>query len=217
MVKSASAVNAAPVAKPSTARTKLAWTRRASTEDRRKEIFRSLGLALRERGVALLTMQDIAGRLGITKGNLYYYFKDKQDLIYRCHLACMRVSLDALAESRRSKRRAGERLRAVLAKHIRAITDEVYGAVMLTDLESLTPLQRRRYVAMRDRFERGVRQLIHEGIAAGEFRRVDPRVAGFAILGAINWIPKWYDPRGELSAAEIAQMFTDFLVRSLEA
>ena len=105
----------------------------------------------------------------------------------------------------------------MLAKHIRAITDEVYGAVMLTDLESLTPLQRRRYVAMRDRFERGVRQLIHEGIDAGEFRRVDPRVAGFAILGAINWIPKWYDPRGELSAAEIAQMFTDFLVRSLEA
>lgn len=217
MVKPIPAVKAAAAVHAPSARTKLAWTRRASTEDRRKEIFRSLGLALRERGVALLTMQDIAGRLGITKGNLYYYFKDKQDLIYRCHLACMRVSLDALGESRRSKKRAGERLRTVLAKHIRAITDEVYGAVMLTDLESLTALQRRRYVAMRDRFERGVRQLIHEGIAAGEFRRVDPRVAGFAILGAINWIPKWYDPRGELSAAEIAQMFTDFLVRSLEA
>jgi hypothetical protein len=105
----------------------------------------------------------------------------------------------------------------VLGQHIRAITDEVYGAVMLTDLESLTALQRRRYVAMRDRFEHGVRQMIREGIERGEFRKVDPRLAGFAILGAINWIPKWYDPRGALSAAEIADAFADFLVGALEA
>src|SRR3990167_7498805 len=67
--------------------TKLAWRRRASHEDRSREIFRSLGLVLRERGVASLTMQEIARRLGITKGNLYYYFRDKQDLLYKCHLA----------------------------------------------------------------------------------------------------------------------------------
>lgn len=200
-----------------TAAPRLVWTRRASTEARRKEIFRSLGLALRERGLASLTMRDIAARLGITKGNLYYYFKDKQDLLYRCHLACMRVSLDALEASRRAGRPPGERLRRVLGQHIRAITDEVYGAVMLTDLESLTALQRRRYVAMRDRFERGVRQMIREGVERGEFRKVDPRLAGFAILGAINWIPKWYDPRGALSAGEIADAFADFLVGALEA
>lgn|SRR5574341_573505 len=197
--------------------TKLAWKRRASHEDRGREIFRSLGLVLRERGVASLTMQEIARRLGITKGNLYYYFRDKQDLLYQCHLACMKLSLLALKESRRSPKGPAERLRAVLTQHIRAITDEVYGAVMLTDLESLAPLQRRRYVVMRDRFERGVRALIREGIARDEFREVDPRLAGFAILGAINWIPKWYSPNGPLSAAAIAEAFADFLVTALEA
>lgn len=180
--------------------TTLAWKRGASAEDRRKEIFRSLGLVLRERGLASLTMQDIADRLGMTKGNLYYYFKDKQ----------------ALAQTRRSRRSPAERLRAVLTQHIRAITDEVYGAVMLTDLESLTALQRRRYVAMRDRFEHGVRALIRDGLRRGEFKKVDARLAGFAILGAINWIPKWYNPRGELSSAAIAESFVDFLVAALE-
>jgi AcrR family transcriptional regulator len=195
---------------------RLAWRRRASWEARRTEIFRSLGLALRERGLASLTVQDIADRLGMTKGNLYYYFRNKQDLLYGCHVACMRLSLRALAEVRRSAEPPGTRLRRVLTRHIRAITDEVYGAVLLTDLESLTPLQRRRYVAMRDRFERGVRQLIREGRRRREFRKLDARLAGFAILGAINWIPKWYDPRGALSSAEIAEAFADFLVTALE-
>lgn len=198
-------------------RAPLQWTRRASVEERRREIFRSLGVALRERGLASVSMRDIADRLGITKGILYYYFENKQDLLYRCHLACMRLSLEALERAGRSDAGPAERLRTVLREHIRAITDEVYGAVLLTDLESLTPAQRRRYVSMRDRFERGVRALIGEGVTRGEFRKVDPRLAGFAILGAINWIPKWYDPRGELSAAEIADAFADFLVEGLQA
>jgi AcrR family transcriptional regulator len=198
-------------------RPRLVWRRRASPEARRTEIFRSLGLVLRERGLASLTMQEIADRLGMTKGNLYYYFKDKQDLLYRCHVSAMRLSLKALDEMRKSGEPPATRLRTLLTRHIRAITDEVYGAVLLTDLESLTPAQRRRYVALRDRFERGVRQLIREGIERGEFRKIDVRLAGFAILGAINWIPKWYDPRGELSSAAIADIFADFLVGGLEA
>jgi len=201
---------------PALLATTLAWRRRASRDARRTEIFRSLGLALRQRGLASLTMQAIADQLGMTKGNLYYYFKNKQDLLYGCHVACMRLSLRALEEVRRSAEPPGTRLRRVLTRHIRAITDEVYGAVLLTDLESLTPLQRRRYVAMRDRFEHGVRQIIRAGMQRREFRKLDPRLAGFAILGAINWIPKWYNPRGALSSAAIAEAFADFLVTALE-
>jgi AcrR family transcriptional regulator len=162
-------------------------------------------------------MREIAERLGMTKGNLYYYFRDKQDLLYRCHLRCMRLSLAALREVGKSPDPPGARLHRLLAQHIRAITDEVYGTVILTDLESLTPAQRRQYVRMRDHFERGVRAVIREGVTKGEFRKVDPRLAGFAVLGAINWIPKWYTPQGELSAAAIAEAFADFFVAALEA
>jgi AcrR family transcriptional regulator len=162
-------------------------------------------------------MREIASRLGMTKGNLYYYFQDKQDLLYQCHVRCMRLSLVALREVGASSDPPRLRLRQLLTRHIRAITDEVYGAVILTDLESLSPPQRRRYIAMRDRFERGVRALIRDGMARGEFRKVDPQVAGFAILGAINWIPKWYDPEGPLSAAAIADAFSDLFIAGLEA
>ena len=193
------------------------WGAAASVDERKDEILRELGAAVRERGFGALTMKDVADRLGLVKGNLYYYFKSKQELLYHCHIKSMQISLRALEEVERSRAAPGERLRALLVRHIRGIAEESYGAVFLTDLESLTPAQRRRYVALRDRFEHGVRALIKAGIARGEFRRQDPRIAGFAILGAINWIPKWYRPDGELSSGAIAEQFADFLLRSLHA
>ena len=193
------------------------WGAAESVDERKDEILRELGAAVRERGFGALTMKDVADRLGLVKGNLYYYFKSKQELLYHCHIKCMEASLRALEEAERSRAAPSERLRTLLVRHIRGISDEAYGAVLLTDLESLTLAQRRKYVALRDRFEQGVRALIKAGIARGEFRRQDPRIAGFALLGAINWIPKWYRPDGELSSQEIAEQFADFFLRSLYA
>jgi len=193
----------------------MRWGAAESVDERKDEILRELGAAVRERGFGALTMKDVADRLGLVKGNLYYYFKNKQELLYHCHIKCMEVSLRALEEAERSRAAPSERLRTLLVRHIRGISDEAYGAVLLTDLESLTLAQRRKYVALRDRFEQGVRALIKAGIARGEFRRQDPRIAGFALLGAINWIPKWYRPGGELSSQEIAEQFADFFLRSL--
>lgn len=186
-------------------------------ELRRYEILRSLGLVLQERGLAGITMEEIARKLGMTKGSLYYYFEDKDDLLYQCHLRCIPVSMKALRKSKSKTLPPDIRLRELLAAHVRGITDEVYGAVILTDLESISPPRRRRIVALRDAFERGVRDIIREGIEQGVFRKVDIKLAGFALLGAINWIPKWYDPRGRLSSVEIAEQFADFFVSALRA
>jgi len=186
-----------------------------SIEERRDEILRTLAAFLRERHLSALKMQDIADRLGMTKGNLYYYFKSKHDILFHCHMKAMEHSLAALDEVLAMPLSPGDKLHTLLVRHIRSITDEAYGAVLLTDLENLTRPQRRRYVALRDRFEMGVRSLIEEGIAQGEFADQDVNLAGFAILGAVNWISKWYNARGPRTAQEVAVAFADFFRRGL--
>jgi hypothetical protein len=89
--------------------------------------------------------------------------------------------------------------------------------VLLHDIDTLTPARRRKYVALRDQFERGVRELIEAGIGGRELPAQDVRTAGFAILGAINWIPKWYRADGELSARAIAERFADMFMAALRA
>jgi len=193
------------------------WSgRRSPKRSRRDSILQSVGLVLRDSRLSSLTMQDIALQLGITKGNLYYYFRDKQDILYQCHMRCMEISLDALhaAQGEIGPRRAC--LRTLLVRHISGMLENGFGAVLLTDLDNLSPPQRKRYVAKRDEFEAGVRELITTGVARGEFDCGDVKLASLAMLGAINWMPKWYQPQGALPASAIAEGMTDFLMRSLE-
>ena len=60
-----------------------------------------------------------------------------------------------------------------------------------------------------------MRRLIDQGIREGAFRAVHSKVAAFAVLGAINWIARWYRPEGGLAAGELGEEFADHLVRGL--
>lgn len=162
-------------------------------------------------------MEEVAEHLGLVKGNIYYYFKDRQDLIFHCHVSCLQISLEALAEVRKMAAGPRQRLRHLLMRHIEAIVGSEYGGALLADMDEMQPAQRRRYIAMRDKFEVAVRELIQEGVAKGEFRRTNIPLAGFAILGSINWMPKWYDPGGALAPPAIAEWFADFFLEALTA
>ena len=192
------------------------WQARGNAAERRDVIMRGLNSVLRKRRRAhTLRMKDVADHLGLVKGNLYYYFKSKEDLIYHCHVKCAQASLAALARVKNSGGSAATRLHTLLVEHILTMIEGDYGAVMLADIDGMTPARRRDYVKLRDEFELGVRSLIKQGVAAGEFAAANVRTAGFAILGAINWIPKWYKPGGELAAGAIARQYADFFIRAL--
>ena len=84
------------------------------------------------------------------------------------------------------------------------------------EVKSLSPGRRAEIIAARDRYERDVRRMVQRGIRAGTFRSVDAKVAVFAILGAINWIARWYRPGGAMRAEELGARFADQLMGGLE-
>lgn len=70
---------------------------------------------------------------------------------------------------------------------------------------------------MRDQYEQAYQQCIQEGIEQGIFEAQDVKMASYVVLGALNWIPNWYNPRGSLSKEQIGRMFAEQLVRGLLA
>lgn len=182
---------------------------------RREAILRSVASVLRNSRFSSLTMEDVAAELGITKGNLYYYFKDKRDILYQCHMRSMEISLVALKEALQRGRTPAEKLRLLLTGHVRGVVDDGFGGILQTDLENLRSDQRNQYVRKRDELESGVRRLIEEGNRAGEFECPNVKLAGFAILGAINWIPKWYRSNGPLTPEQISVEMVDYFLRGL--
>ena len=191
--------------------------RRLKTEQKKIEILQSAAEAFRRNGYTATTMADISEKLLMTKGNLYYYFKNKEEILYFCQDYSLNLLLELMEQVQQSDDPPEEKLRRLIISHLSIILDELKASAMHADFQMLSPKLLRKVVEKRDRFERSVRQIIQEGSDQGRFVQCDPKLVTFAILGAINWAVKWFSPEGPLSAEEIGEQFADYFIRGLRS
>jgi TetR/AcrR family transcriptional regulator len=184
-------------------------------EGRRVEILKTAAAAFRRRGYHGASVDEIASALSMTKGNLYYYFKNKEEILYACHDYSLNLILGVMDEIRGEDIRADEKLRRLVVAFVHLIIDELHSTALTLDLQALSPSLLRKVIARRDRFDRGLRAIIQEGIDEGLFAQADTKLVAFAIMGAVNWIPKWFNPDGRASSEQVGQTFADFLVGGL--
>jgi AcrR family transcriptional regulator len=181
------------------------------------EILKSAAAAFRRLGYHGATVERIAAALHMTKGNLYYYFRSKEEILYACHEYSLDRLLELLAAIEQSAAPPDEKLRRLIVAFVHTILDELHGTALFLDLEALSPAHLKAVVARRDRFDHGMRQLLEDGIRTGVFRPLDPKLTSFAILGAVNWIPRWFRPDGAASSQEVADRFARYLVDGLRS
>lgn len=159
---------------------------------------------------------DAGQKARIRKATLYHYFSSKQELLYLTLLEAVSGALaqaQKIVESDASSRR---KLRLFLIDHIESIVLNLEAVtVFLEEGRYLEKAYREKYVSMRDKYEKLLRRIIEEGMARGEFRKIDPKIMGFAILGMCNWMIRWYDPNGPLSARKIAIRYVNILEKGL--
>jgi AcrR family transcriptional regulator len=188
---------------------------RAKRQRRRTEILHSALRAFRARGYHATTLEDIAAALGMRSAALYHYFPDKEAILYACHREGLAEVERVLADARARHATARERLAHAIREHVRVMTDTLEGSALALEMSALSPRHRAEVIAQRDRYERGLRDIVAEGVGSAEFRALDPKLAVFAILGAINWVARWYRPDGSMQAPELGTQFADHLIHGL--
>jgi AcrR family transcriptional regulator len=181
----------------------------------RVEILKSAAAAFRRLGYHGATVEEIAAALHMKKGNLYYYFRNKEEILFACHQYSLDRLLAILDEIERSPITPEQKLRQLIRSFVHTILDELHGTALGLDLEALSPAHLRTVIARRDRFDKGMREVLKEGIRSGTFVYADAKLLSFAILGAVNWIPRWYSPNGPSTSEEIAERFADYLIAGL--
>lgn len=192
--------------------------RERKTRLKREAILRSAAAAFRRRGYHGTSMEDISEDLLMTKGSLYYYFTDKEEILYACHDFSLDKVLGILHAVTREQAGASatEKLGALVQGLVDVIIDELGGSALTLEFSALRPELLSKIVKKRDEFERGLRAIVAEGIKSGEFRKQDPKLAGFAMLGAMNWIGRWYRPEGTYTAQDIGKAYAEQFVKGLK-
>ncbi|MFL6200923.1 MAG: TetR/AcrR family transcriptional regulator [Thermoanaerobaculia bacterium] len=186
---------------------------------RKREILEGASRVFRARGLHAAGMRDIAAELGMAVGNLYYYFRDKEDLLAFVQESALARLLEMAARVRALDLPADQKLRLLLEEHVVSLNDPgegTPGSLAHLEVEALGEERRAAVLARRDEYEQIVRSLIEEGMDQGLFRRADPKVASLALLGSVNWTVKWFRPEGGKSAREIGRQIAEMMVRSLK-
>lgn len=192
--------------------------RRELVED---QIFAVASKLFAERGFAGVSVQDIADAMGMTRPALYYYFKNKDELLAQL------VSETTEAPAAEIQRLAAYpdsdatgRFRHVAhAMALRRATDpNRFLLLVRSEAELPSDLAAAHRSAQRATLRELIR-LIEAGIQSGQFRPVDARTTALALIGMCNWIAWWQSSLGSRSPSEIADQIADLalaMVRHLD-
>lgn len=201
-------------------------TRTVRRRARRDAILEAAADAFLSRGYAATSIDDIADRLGASKGRVYHYFRTKGDIFVGIHRKALEIMLDNVRRDADASATPTTRLRCMAATHARLMMDEsgfMRLAAQLAEMQLAGEGRTRQsdideVYALRDEYEAMFEAVISEGMAAGEFVDGDPGVVTKAVLGSLNWISVWYRPRsGNASrrSRDIAEAMADYVTRGV--
>jgi AcrR family transcriptional regulator len=187
------------------------------SETRRREILHAAATVFREHGYNDAGMRDIADAADLSPGNLYYYFKGKQEILFFCQDRALDQMLASLEEAKKQDGEITARLYTLIQAHLHCMLGDLEGSIAHLMIGGLPPELRERLIDKRDQYEQGIRELIEQGIERGEFAPLDSTLVTRALLGASNWTAQWFNPEGRQSVEKIADTLADYLVRGLIA
>ena len=180
-------------------------------ELKREAVLKEAGRAFSTRGYHNTSLDDVANALQISKGSLYSYVKDKEEILFECHKIGNAISARALEYGISQGGNGFNMLRNILLREIELLTSEFGAYSVLTEIDALRPGHRHIVAAERNRLVQGMHDIVKQGMADGSIRRVNSNIVLMIFVGAINWLPRWSTP-GEMTPEELATNMTDILL-----
>ena len=157
-----------------------------------------------ERGYDATSMDELAGRLGVTKSAIYHHVPSKVELL---RLALDRA-LDALfavtEEAGATTGPAIERLEHVVRGSVRVLAAELPFVTLLLRVRGNSDVERAALDRRRE-FDRVVTRLVRAAEREGAVRTdVDAAVISRLLFGTVNSLTEWYRPDGGLTPDDLA-------------
>lgn len=185
--------------------------------DRKQQIFTTARSLFSERGYPATTVRDIAREMNIQAGSLYAHIQSKEDVLWEIVERAAEQFIGAVEPVANGDAPAPQMLRAMVRAHLRVVADNLADAtVYLHEWRYLSEARRALIKAQRNRYECLYRQVIEQGIQSRHFAPCDPKMAALMVLSAVNWLPQWYNPNGPLSPIQVADSFSELVLRGLE-
>jgi AcrR family transcriptional regulator len=188
---------------------------------RRREILQRATECFDRKGYANTTLDDIARAVGIKREGIYYYFRNRAQILLEIIEPQSVALVDGIGAIVGNTALAPrDKFQAAIRNHLERF--DRYCLEMTVSMRDGRfdgePEVRDTMVRIWKAYETSWARLIAEGQAAGDFRRIgDPKMLAFGILGMCNWLARWYDPRKSVTIEALIDSYTELLSGGLFA
>lgn len=190
----------------------------SSHPNSRSGIVRSAAKNFAKYGYEGTSLDQIAKQAGVHKSTLYHYIRSKKELLLDVLVTplseCLQRLEAVLCDEGLDVR---GQLEALLRIHLNFMFShrDVF-VIFVRERNALRGYRKARlYFEMIERYDQIFYGTMKEGIASGDFRETDPRVASLVLLGGCNWMVEWYKSTGRLSRHELEDTVVEFLLQSV--
>jgi len=177
-----------------------------------EEIVRAAAVCFSGVGYHATRLETIAAKVGVSKVTLYRYVSSKEELLWRVFERTIDSFQGGLRAILDQKLPADETLRQVIRHQVRLLTShQPFLTVFFSEEGGLPANLARRVSQIKRQYDRAIERVVRQGIRQRILPDTDPILLVFAILGACNWLYKWYRPDGRLTPDQIAEVFVALL------
>ncbi|PJN06711.1 TetR family transcriptional regulator [Streptomyces sp. CB01635] len=184
------------------------------TPDAARRLLIAAVEAFAERGYHATTTRDIASRAGMSPAALYIHYRTKEDLLLRIsrigHEKALEILKDAAAEEGTASERLSEAVRSFVRWHA---ARHLTARVVQYELDSLGEEHRPEIVALRRESDATVREIINDGVKAGEFDVPDVPGTTLAVLSLCIDVARWFNTEGRRTPDEVGALYADLVLR----
>jgi AcrR family transcriptional regulator len=172
------------------------------------EILLTAAESFMEQGFYATSIDDVARRLGSTKGRVYHHYPSKIELFFDVHREGMDRLFAAVEPASQTEGDGITVLTSMLRAHALAVLEHhtfetvVAQGVQMHRFGATTPAQREildGLIASRDRFEAMFKKQATLARKDGTLAHVDISIAVKTLLGGIQWSLIWYRPEAGAS------------------
>jgi len=158
----------------------------------RDRMLRAAAYCFNQKGYSGTSLKDVADRLGLTDAALYYYVRNKEELVYLCYVRAADAGRDAMQCAIDEGQSGLEQVQLYIRYHIESIVGENGPLAIMSEIPSLKPTHRDAVLELSRTHSARFEAILERGIADGSIASCNVRMTGNAIMGSINWIPKWF-------------------------